>query len=530
MIGKRLGRLLPLSFLVLALFISFGCSSGAGDPVRPNGDNTSASPLTGQDRFVCRMTIEPEGGSINLEWFALDFPPGTLTQAAEVEISETVLTRPHDGIMVGGSALHLNIEPANDEETPKRMISNSSFYTCTFFVNHLPEGSGDFSNANRYVDIVAEWESDGGTHSGKAWADRSDGTISHMLNQEEMTLAVVDYSHIPELTEEPIFTDDPGDLTGYYKRYVQGLEFHPKNLEPLGDRIPVILIHGLQLDNLGEPYEYSDEEANHGYSSWTKLFVILNLTTWVYDDFKFYWYCYPTGVEIFGDDGNGANLAKLIAEWAAANDEPELRTKPLVTIAHSMGGLVARDFMQNQGEDVFRVVTVGTPHYGSPIANIADDIGWGWVEDFLTPGVLDLASDEKITYWYFYPFIKHTCSLTNPDLGALNASFAEDDPHLVCLGGTSTTAPSPPVWDFLDYGGLTLLKLVTAPSTLKESTGGYHSDCVVPWRSQYYQWSDALDSDDLKRSSNNYHTHLMEDLHILWRLYIELIEIEQSYP
>ncbi|MEK7676816.1 MAG: Ig-like domain-containing protein [Verrucomicrobiota bacterium] len=51
--------------------------------------------------------------------------------------------------------------------------------------------------------------------------------------------------------------------------------------------------------------------------------------------------------------------------------------KPVVILAHSMGGLVARSMMQNYsfkdgkrgGDKVLRLITLATPHHGSPLAN-----------------------------------------------------------------------------------------------------------------------------------------------------------------
>jgi pimeloyl-ACP methyl ester carboxylesterase len=43
-------------------------------------------------------------------------------------------------------------------------------------------------------------------------------------------------------------------------------------------------------------------------------------------------------------------------------------------LAHSMGGLAARSYIQvQQGSDVDRLITIGTPHGGTPLADMADD-------------------------------------------------------------------------------------------------------------------------------------------------------------
>lgn len=43
-------------------------------------------------------------------------------------------------------------------------------------------------------------------------------------------------------------------------------------------------------------------------------------------------------------------------------------SRPFSVIAHSMGGIVARRYMADHPEEVAAVVTLGTPHHGSPLA------------------------------------------------------------------------------------------------------------------------------------------------------------------
>ena len=46
-------------------------------------------------------------------------------------------------------------------------------------------------------------------------------------------------------------------------------------------------------------------------------------------------------------------------------------------VGHSMGGLVARYYIENSGLDnrVDKLITICTPHWGSPLANLSNDIG-----------------------------------------------------------------------------------------------------------------------------------------------------------
>jgi triacylglycerol esterase/lipase EstA (alpha/beta hydrolase family) len=69
----------------------------------------------------------------------------------------------------------------------------------------------------------------------------------------------------------------------------------------------------------------------------------------------------------------GADLGEAIAADAA------LRGRPLSVLAHSMGGLVARSFMEEWtdgslrgGDRLLRLTTLATPHHGTPLADNAD--------------------------------------------------------------------------------------------------------------------------------------------------------------
>ncbi|MGY4436943.1 hypothetical protein ACVWWO_009420 [Bradyrhizobium sp. F1.13.1] len=95
-------------------------------------------------------------------------------------------------------------------------------------------------------------------------------------------------------------------------------------------------------------------------------------------------------VRKFGYDWRQPNAlsAKKFAAWMCDN-KPEFATRPLVLIAHSMGGLVVKSWLKDIYEvsgcssgDTFtswakikRVIFVGTPHYGAPkaIAAFADN-------------------------------------------------------------------------------------------------------------------------------------------------------------
>lgn len=151
--------------------------------------------------------------------------------------------------------------------------------------------------------------------------------------------------------------------------------FYSSNLcEPyndlLGSKTPVILIHGIhgnqrkgdQADLAAEPYE--------GYFS--NLIQHLNKDTTNYRQrYKTYTFHYES------DKYSARDIS-----WAL--DDRIRRTfgntRQIVLVAHSMGGIVARQFMEYRyptgnggsigaGDRVKKLITLGTPHHGTQLAN-----------------------------------------------------------------------------------------------------------------------------------------------------------------
>jgi len=140
---------------------------------------------------------------------------------------------------------------------------------------------------------------------------------------------------------------------------------------PLGDRIPVILVHGNGGDN--KPYS-----LNYWYW-WSRDYF--NAPEHV-GRFKVYRYVYYSSRHIAE---NGTQFAAFV------NSYPELQGKRIIIVAHSMGGLVSRYALNTNQElrqKTIRLITLGTPHLGSPGANPC------WVyataEDY---------TDEEVVEW-----------------------------------------------------------------------------------------------------------------------------------
>jgi len=479
------------------------------------------------EEISIEQAIDEKGGIIDLGWVVFEFPEGVFSTEHVIEIHGSELELPRNDLIVVTEPLEVNIHSASED------VSSGVFhgeYTCRFIFDELPVLDGEFNGFNPYVDIQVELTDENGKKRSEImWAEYDGVSIYTSLENERITIALVDYSRYAELTKPPSLTKGPREVFDFLKRRYGKIEFLSRNEGPLNNRIPVVFIHGLNLINPGEDVSFSDETASESKDIWQPLFDVLNYTDWIYDDFKFFWFEYSTADGIFGENGSGKRLKKQIEIWAKNND-PELLEKPIVIIAHSMGGLVARDFMQNQDGNVFRLITICTPHYGSPVASLGMG-GTGGLYRFASDGIADLACNEEITYMDLFARTEDTSFYGNLSLAIMNAEFSEDDPRLICYGATPGGIPRPEATDPFDILTLETLFTVTGPEWLKETSDGFHSDGMVPWRSQYYCKQGGFpDPEFMRTSREKYHRTVFEDFDILVSLYKDLAGIRDEYP
>jgi pimeloyl-ACP methyl ester carboxylesterase len=134
-----------------------------------------------------------------------------------------------------------------------------------------------------------------------------------------------------------------------------------ENSQPLGDRIPLILIHGWIA------------ECSGGKQGWESVIARLEREG---DSalFKVYRFIYPS--RRLSLEQAGKALAEAIAARA------ELRDRRLLLIGHSRGGLVARAYMElyGGGERTVKLITLATPHHGSPLASLLAIVDGGLKE------------------------------------------------------------------------------------------------------------------------------------------------------
>ena len=138
-----------------------------------------------------------------------------------------------------------------------------------------------------------------------------------------------------------------------------------RDATPLNNRIPILLIHGWSHEWPGPP---SPEV-------WDNFVAYQTIAPWVTEKFKFYNVTYYSNLVSVSDIGR--ILAELVDQIDAL--DPNFANQKLFLIGYSMGGLVARSFMQEWrlqsglglfgGERVLRLVTLATPHHGTPLAN-----------------------------------------------------------------------------------------------------------------------------------------------------------------
>ena len=124
----------------------------------------------------------------------------------------------------------------------------------------------------------------------------------------------------------------------------------------LGTKTPLILIHGIHGKEDGAAY-------------WQNFVSFFNGNDSLANKYKLYKFEYDS------DQISVHDIAAYLAD--AVGDHSEFADKKIVIVAHSMGGLVARAYMQVHGgaAKIIKLITLATPHHGSPGANDEDALG-----------------------------------------------------------------------------------------------------------------------------------------------------------
>lgn len=169
----------------------------------------------------------------------------------------------------------------------------------------------------------------------------------------------------------------------------------------LGTKTPLILIHGWQGDDGINNYLGFNTKKRRPEAYFQELLAFYEagksgngteLTRELAEKYKLYLFHYPSFKHI---TYNGRILRSAILSVRELWDHIQ-NGGSIKIVAHSMGGLVARSLLEEHGgsEFVSRVITLATPHHGSPAA----DLNWIDLGDVLknreTPGALDLMWDD----------------------------------------------------------------------------------------------------------------------------------------
>lgn len=136
---------------------------------------------------------------------------------------------------------------------------------------------------------------------------------------------------------------------------------------PVGTRTPLILIHGING---------RDDQTRDGWDVLENYLFSHVTGPGILQTYKIYRFRYDSEQQPVSELGR--SLRNQIGNMILINPEFD---KPVVIIAHSMGGLVARSMMnewaltrgvgagQCGGERVLKLITLATPHHGTPAAN-----------------------------------------------------------------------------------------------------------------------------------------------------------------
>jgi hypothetical protein len=136
----------------------------------------------------------------------------------------------------------------------------------------------------------------------------------------------------------------------------------PYDDSPLGERTPLILVH----DN-------NNESDHNGYYGWYKYINRMKNSAELSNKYKVYTYRW---------NSNWSNLNNGVAMGVLIDSLSDLVGKDILILAHGRGGLVSRYYMneyrrprsgnyigRQAGEKIKRLVTLATPHRGTPLAD-----------------------------------------------------------------------------------------------------------------------------------------------------------------
>jgi triacylglycerol esterase/lipase EstA (alpha/beta hydrolase family) len=246
----------------------------------------------------------------------------------------------------------------------------------------------------------------------------------------------------------------------------------------LGNRIPVIFVHGL----------------GGGSDGWNSILRAYEQNPAWRSAFKPYSFNYPsTKTEVDADPNAPRTLTALGGALRDAiqgyYDRPMsapdfgFGDKRVIIVAHSMGGLVARSMMQEHvfgdkqrgGQKVLHLITLGTPHQGTQLSDLAIRLGLNLVSEIGNgyPGFV-----AQIT-WTNFDGLDMSSGQCNPWLAQLN-NYAPSTGATYGRCGSVPANPLPGYYDrIIAYGARSLQSLDLRTGSIGVYKPGSSSSLVL---------------------------------------------------
>lgn len=369
-----------LALALLASFVLVSCGGGGG------GGQSSSSTSTNSTTAV----INKSGGAIALaDGTSVTFVAGIVKDATQITVSTTpdpLISLPSE-IIAASPSVHIEI-PANalqnnillgagitveipiDQAVAAGISVSGGLDTFKTVGVHISNGTQATWGYAKYELKTAV----DGTKKTAVWIGaeylkliNAAGDIggSVIFNIDVGVQNVQGCFQGPQLNKLYHVVQLPGQINspGIYSAK-DSLNF-PLALSATPNKIPLVLVHGIQL--LGA------EGCTSAYkTSWATFIANFYEDEHLKDIYQLFTYSYDTSLAIRDEtkdslgnvngNGSGRNFAQSLL--------PITGSHKAVVIAHSMGGLVARSALVSDGAPIEKLITLATPHHGTPLRNI----------------------------------------------------------------------------------------------------------------------------------------------------------------
>lgn len=402
-------HLLHFALAILAAVVLSGCNSGGGG----EGDSSAGNNPPAGSSTTASAVIGASGGSVSLsDGTMVVIDAGIVQDGTTITVTSEPAPDPTSpGITPISAIIKVTIPAGSLLQSPASGVDGISVQipvtsrpsAVSAFVA-VASQSGLVSTSYRYVKAALKTGTNQIAYYGRLAADATVATGKLTYNTiSNFGQAVGDQylkgiQLIAEFNAELIqpnvstagqlFEVRDGSLSD--GSFVESLS--PTHSNVPTDKLPLVMVHGIILgcDGGAEAYKKTWEE-------FIKLFYSEEhqISSDLRNKYQLYTFSYQTDL---GVNGNGELLASTL--------QATFGQRSVQVLAHSMGGLVARSAMVQHGANIGGVITLGTPHHGTVIAEgiaaVVDKLACIFATD--AQGALDLQWD----------------SFNNPSLGCTN--------------------------------------------------------------------------------------------------------------